>query len=59
MARNVWNRECQAIAVAVPFPGAMEESVMQDRIAAVRDVLIVLALQVVFRVTQLLRQCNY
>jgi hypothetical protein len=59
MTRNPWNRESQAIAVAMPFPVAMEESAMRARLEAVRDTLIVLVLQIVFRATQFLRHWNY
>jgi hypothetical protein len=59
MNRSVWNRESQAVAVAMPFPAAMEESWMQARLEAVRDTLIVIGLQIVFRVMTFLRHCNY
>lgn len=61
MRRNTWNRESQAetVAAAMPFSAAMEASAMRDCLDAVRDTLLVLALQVVFRMTQFLRQWNY
>lgn len=61
MRRKPWNGESQAVAVAtaMPFPAAMEDSAMRDCLEAVRDTLLVLGLQVVFRVTQFLRHWNY
>lgn len=59
MTRSRWNRESRAAAVAMPFPAAMEAGVMRRSIEAVRDTLLVLSLQVVFRVTQFLRHLNY
>jgi len=59
MSRNTWNRQSHAVATAMPFPAAMEMSGMRERIEAVRDTLLVLGLQVVFRVTQVLRHWNY
>lgn len=61
MARSTWKRESQAVALAatMPFPAAMEASAMREQFEAVRDTLLVLGLQVVFRITQFLRHWNY
>lgn len=61
MRQKPWNGESQAAAVAtaMPFPAVMEASAMRDCLEAVRDTLLVLGLQVVFRVTQFLRHWNY
>jgi hypothetical protein len=44
------------VAVAIPYPVCFEDYFfMRERLAAVRDTLLVLGLQVVFRVTMFLR----
>jgi len=59
MARSDWKRESQAIAATMPFPVAMEEGWMRARLEAVRDIIVVLGLQLVFRLTLFLRHWNY
>ena len=59
MEPSTWNRERPAVAVAIAFPPLVKASPMHDRIEAVRDTLLVFGLQVVFRITQLLRHWNY
>lgn len=49
----------QAVAIETSQPFGLEESVMRDKLAAARDTLIVLGLQVVFRVALVLRRWNY
>lgn len=45
---------------AVPLPPASDfEAPMRERLAAVRDTLIVLGLQIVFRTVMILRRLNY
>jgi hypothetical protein len=43
----------------MPFPDSMEGSEMRNRMRIVRDTLIVLGIQIVFRFTLLLRRWNY
>ncbi|MBZ5695636.1 MAG: hypothetical protein LAN36_09775 [Acidobacteriia bacterium] len=47
------------MAIAIPYPAAFEEISMRERFVVVRDTLIVLGLQVVFRATMILRRLNY
>ena len=48
------------MAVSISYPTAVEDCFfMRERLIAVRDTLIVLALQIVFRVTMFLRHLNY
>ena len=58
-ANTDWRRNRGAVAIAIPFPAAFEEFAMRERLVAVRDTLIVLGLQVVFRATMILRRLNY
>jgi hypothetical protein len=53
------SRPSRAVAIAVPYPAPFEGICMRDRLAALRDTLVVFGLQVVFRVTMLLRHLNY
>jgi hypothetical protein len=53
-------RPNQVVAISVPYPSGFEGWLfMRERILAVRDTLIVLGLQIVFRVTMFLRHLNY
>jgi hypothetical protein len=56
--RSSWNRNAEAIALAMPFPQD-EVVAMRARLEALRDTLIVLGLQIVFRAAMLLRRWNY
>lgn len=60
MISGVDLRPSRAIAVSVPYSVNFEDCLfMRERILAVRDTLIVFGLQVVFRVTMILRHLNY
>jgi len=54
-----WNSNSRAIAAAIPFDAAYQDEPMREKLAAVRDTLIVLGLQMVFRAAMLLRRWNY
>jgi hypothetical protein len=54
-----WNRNRGAVAIAVPYSMEFERSSMREVLAAVRDTMIVLAFQVVFRIGLALRRLNY
>ena len=58
LARTNW-RPNRAVAIAIPYSAEFEGFFMRERIAAIRDTLIVLSLQLVFRATMLLRHLNY
>jgi hypothetical protein len=58
-ARQNWNPSRNAVGVAIPFPSGFEEVSMRETLGAVVDTLIVLGMQLVFRVTTVLRHLNY
>jgi hypothetical protein len=58
-AANRMNVRPVAVAVALPYPAAMEFTAMREKFAVVRDTLIVLGMQISFRVTMLLRHLNF
>jgi|HubBroStandDraft_6_1064221.scaffolds.fasta_scaffold7207043_1 hypothetical protein len=58
-AANRWNARPVAVAVALPYPAAMEFTQMREKLSVVRDTLVVLGMQVAFRVTMLLRHLNF
>ena len=53
------NAQPAAVALAAPFPVVFGMDSMREKVFIVRDTLIVLGMQIVFRVTMLLRQLNY
>jgi hypothetical protein len=54
-----WNAGPKAVAAELPFSACFEDESMRDKLAAIRDTLIVIGLQVVFRAAMLLRRWNY
>jgi len=58
LAGNRWEVRHEAIGSAAPL-SKHSTSPLQNRINSVRDTLLVLALQLVFRVTLMLRRWNY
>jgi hypothetical protein len=58
LAGNRWDVRHQAIGSAAPL-SKHSTSALQNRMNAVRDTLLVLGLQLVFRVTLILRRWNY
>ena len=59
VAGNSLGENRKAAAAAMPFPESREEGLIRARIVALRDTLIVLALQIVFRAMMFLRRWNY
>jgi hypothetical protein len=58
-ANTDWNHSrAVAVALAAPAP-SFEGTSMRELIIAIRDTMIVLALQIVFRVSLFLRHLNY
>lgn len=50
----------RAVAISIPYEAGFEDfSGMRERLVAARDTLIVLGLQIVFRVTTFLRHLQY
>jgi hypothetical protein len=58
LAGNRWEVGHEAMGTAAPFSKDSTSS-LQDRMNAVRDTLLVLGLQLVFRVTLIMRRWNY
>jgi hypothetical protein len=58
LAGNRWEVRSEAIGSAAPL-SKDSASALRDRMNAVRDTLLVLGLQLVFRVTLILRRWNY
>jgi len=53
-------RAHRAVAISIPYEAGFEDfSGMRERLVAARDTLIVLGLQIVFRVTTFLRHLQY
>lgn len=51
--------ESESMASAQPFPSTSEEMHMGARLAALRDTILVVGVQMVFRATLFLRRWNY
>jgi hypothetical protein len=58
LAGNRWEVRREAIGSAAPL-SKDSTSALQNRVSALRDTLIVLGLQLVFRVTLIMRRWNY
>jgi hypothetical protein len=58
-ADNRWNAPPVAVAVALPYSPAFDVTGMREKLAVVRDTLIVLGVQIAFRAAMLLRRFNY
>jgi hypothetical protein len=59
IARGDSRLASKAVAIEASQPFGFGEGVMRDKLVAARDTLIVLGLQVVFRVALVLRRWNY
>ncbi|HXO04830.1 MAG TPA: hypothetical protein VN884_04275 [Candidatus Sulfotelmatobacter sp.] len=51
--------EGEDMASALAFPGSSEDTQMSARLAALRDTILVVGVQIVFRATLFLRRWNY
>lgn len=49
----------RTVAIAIPYSAGFEDTFMRERLVAIRDTLITLSLQVVFRATMFFRHLNY
>jgi hypothetical protein len=58
-ARTNWERNRNALAAEMPIDEGSGAVSMRERFLVVRDTLIVLAMQLTFRVSTLLRHFNY
>jgi hypothetical protein len=54
-----WESQSRALEAAMPHPNSSEVVDMRERLRAVRDTLLVLMIQIVFRVVLMLRRWNY
>jgi hypothetical protein len=62
LTNTVWksdSRTASANAHALLFPDAAEVSVMREKAIALRDTMIVMAIQIVFRASMAMRRWNY
>jgi hypothetical protein len=56
IARPGWNVQNDSLAPRLPHAPVVEESAMREKLAAIRDTMIVLSMQLVFRAVTLLRR---
>jgi hypothetical protein len=59
LANSEWESRGDASVEAMPFPGSAKEMALRERMLIVRDTILVVALQLVFRATLALRRWNY
>ena len=59
MTGNDWNADRGSTAAATIRAAGFDRISIRQKVAAVRDTLIVLAMQIVFRITMFLRHLNY
>jgi hypothetical protein len=59
LVSNIWRQSRRAADAEMPFPANYEDTSMRRKLIVVRDTLVVMALQAVFRATQALRSLNY
>jgi hypothetical protein len=59
LASNGWQRRQHAAVATMPIPDHLEGTALRDLMRNLRDTLLVLSLQVVFRATLALRRWNY
>lgn len=58
-AHGNWNSNPVGTTAEMTFPAPAEEVAMRERVNVVRDTMIVLGIQVVFRAMLLLRRLNF
>ena len=59
VARPDWKLQNDGLRAQLSCSSALEETAMREKMAAVRDTMIVLGLQLVFRTFLMLRRWNY
>jgi hypothetical protein len=59
LANSGWESPRGATVEAMPFPEELKETALRRRMMILRDTILVLALQLVFRATLALRRWNY
>jgi len=59
LANSGWESRGDARVEAMPFPQSSKETALRERMLIVRDTILVVALQLLFRATLALRRWNY
>jgi len=59
IAGSDWTSQHDGLGPQLSGPSVIEETAMREKLTAVRDTMIVLGLQLVFRTVMLLRRWNY
>ena len=59
LANSGWESRGDASVEAMPFPDGSKEMALRERMMILRDTILVVALQLVFRATMALRRWNY
>jgi hypothetical protein len=54
-----WNVSNDGLTARLPDTSVRKETAMREKLAAIRDTMIVLGMQLVFRTVMLLRRWNY
>lgn len=54
-----WYVRDDGLTARLPHASILEETAMREKLAAIRDTMIVLSMQLVFRTVMLLRRWNY
>jgi hypothetical protein len=57
--RDDWNSNPMGATAEMAFPAPTEDVAMRERVNVVRDTMIVLGIQIVFRAMLLLRRLNF
>lgn len=58
-ANDRYRRPPAAVAIALPYPTMFEVIPMRERLAILRDTIIVVGMQIAFRAALLMRRLNY
>lgn len=59
LANGGWESRSSGTVASMSIPQAAEESALSNRIRIIRDTILVLGIQIVFRATMVLRRWNY
>jgi len=59
LANSGWESSSDASVEAMPFAEGSKEMALRERMLILRDTILVVALQLVFRATMVLRRWNY
>lgn len=59
LANSDWQQRQHAAVATMPIPDQLEETALRELMRNLRDTLLVLGLQLIFRATMVLRRWNY